>query len=175
MVWNNSAWVVLSTGRANSPGLDLIKTQTIGSAVSSVTVSDAFSATYDAYKIIISGGVASTANNDFTMTLGSSTTGYSYGFIYNSYNSSVAGTGASNAAGWVYLGSLDTTTLSLNVELVNPFLAKNTTFQSATTRTGLTGTVSGLHTVASSFTAFTLTPAIGTMTGGTIAVYGYAK
>jgi hypothetical protein len=41
------------------PALTLIKTQTIGTAVSSVTVTGAFSTTYDNYKIIVSGGVAS--------------------------------------------------------------------------------------------------------------------
>jgi len=40
-------------------GLTLVKSQTIGSAVSSVEVTGAFSATYDNYKVIVIGGVGS--------------------------------------------------------------------------------------------------------------------
>ena len=60
LVWNGTGWVFLSTSRANPGGLDLVKTQTIGSAVSTVTVSDVFSATYDNYLITINGGSGST-------------------------------------------------------------------------------------------------------------------
>ena len=47
-VYDASAWVY-KTGTAApvAPGIVVVKTQTIGSAVSSVVVSDAFSATYD--------------------------------------------------------------------------------------------------------------------------------
>jgi hypothetical protein len=45
---------------ANPPGgLTLISTTTIGTTVSSITVSGAFSATYDNYKIVVSGGTGS--------------------------------------------------------------------------------------------------------------------
>ena len=43
-----------------SGGLTLVKTEAIGTTVGSVTVTDAFSATYNAYKIIVDGGVGST-------------------------------------------------------------------------------------------------------------------
>ena len=46
---------------ASSGGLVLVKTQTIGTTVSSVEVTGAFSSTYDNYKIIVSGGAGSTA------------------------------------------------------------------------------------------------------------------
>jgi hypothetical protein len=36
-----------------------------------------------------------------------------------------------------------------------------------------TGTNSGLHKTATSYTDFTITPTTGTLTGGTIYVYGY--
>jgi hypothetical protein len=58
-----------------APGLVLISTTTIGTTVASVTVSGAFSATYDNYKIIVSGGVGST-NITLRLKLGSTTTGY---------------------------------------------------------------------------------------------------
>jgi hypothetical protein len=158
-----------------APGLVLVKTQTIGSAVATVTVSDAFSATYDAYKIIVSGGVGSASNNDFQMTLGASATGYYWSLIYTSYNSTVAGGGSSNSTNWAGFGSIDTSSLSLNIDLINPFAAKTTTFTSSQNRSTIAGTVAGNHQVSTSYTAFTLTAASGTMTGGTVRVYGYAN
>jgi hypothetical protein len=53
-VYTGAAWT-----SAISSGLNLITAQTIGSAVGSVAVSNVFSATYDAYKIVVSGGVGS--------------------------------------------------------------------------------------------------------------------
>jgi hypothetical protein len=37
------------------------------------------------------------------------------------------------------------------------------------------GTVSGMLNNTTSYTAFTITPSSGTMTGGTVRVYGYAN
>ena len=54
-----SAGEVFRAQDANAVGLWLVKSQTIGTGVSSVTVTDAFSADYDSYKIVISGGVGS--------------------------------------------------------------------------------------------------------------------
>ena len=51
-------------------GLTLVKTQTVGSGVSSVTVTDAFSATFDNYEILMSGGTQ-TATTDVKLKLGS--------------------------------------------------------------------------------------------------------
>ena len=69
--YNGSAWVSLVT----APGLTLIKTQTIGSGVSSITVTDAFSSTYDNYKITITGGTGSINQIGLRITMGSNTAG----------------------------------------------------------------------------------------------------
>ena len=168
--YDGAAWQPVGV----APGLVLVKTQTIGSSVGTVTVSDCFSATYEAYKIVISGGVGSDANNSFSMKLGGSNTGYYYNMLYTQYNNTLQADSGSNATAWYNFGSIDTTALSMVVELNNPFLAKNTTFSTAVTRTGVAGASQGLHTVATSYTGFNLTPDIGTLTGGTIRVYGYA-
>jgi hypothetical protein len=158
------------------PGLRLIKSQAIGTGVSSVAVTDAFSATYDAYKIIIAGGVGSTAAN-LGLKLGASATGYYAGGQVVSY-----GAGAqvlltdNNATSWTRAGYATGSLLSMTVELVNPFLAKFTTIQNSFIQTAAAisaGQVTGFHNVQSSFTDFTITPASGTITGGTIYVYGY--
>jgi len=167
---NNNFSVAADTG-----GLQLITAQTIGTAVGTVTVSNCFSADYEAYKIIISGGVGSSNNTSFSMRLGASATGYSYNLIYTQYNNTLQADSGSNTTSWFNVGSIDTTSISMDMELNNPFLAKNSSFSTVITRTGLAGPSQGLHTVATSFTSFTLVPDTGTITGGTIRVYGYIK
>ena len=56
--YDGSTWNSLGTS-----GLTLISSTTIGSAVSSVTVSNVFSSTYDNYLITVNGGAASTDMN----------------------------------------------------------------------------------------------------------------
>jgi hypothetical protein len=175
LVWNGSGWVYLATGTANPVGLELIKTQTIGSAVSSVTVSDVFSATYDNYKILISGGAGSTDGN-IGLTLGSSATGYySAGALWD-YAGTINNVSNNNATSFSRAATLSTNAILADITLLNPFATARTGYNSfymnaSTGQYG--GTLSGFHNVSTSYTAFTLTTAAGTMTGGTIRVYGY--
>ena len=158
------------------PGLRLVKKQTIGSGVSTVSVTDAFSSTYENYKIIISGGTSS-ANGYLKLNLTGSTAGYSMFMIYGAFASNtVEGAGLSNVASWDYAGGMQSGQyLYMNAELMGPFAAKYTRLSSlATAQTHVnTGTATGVHAVATSYTGFTVTPSTGTITGGTIYVYGY--
>ena len=177
LVWNGTGWVFLATSRANAGGLDLVKTQTIGSAVSSVTVTDAFSSTYENYLISISGGVAS-ASNSLLMTLGATATGYYQNVVYMNYNSnSVNGQGQTNGSSWFGIyGTANN--LNGKIELFGPNLAKNTTMNSVGARAVAAGESSsgqGYLADTTQYTAFTLTANTGTVTGGTIRVYGYAN
>ncbi|CAB4145617.1 hypothetical protein UFOVP481_22 [uncultured Caudovirales phage] len=168
-----NAWTVIPSG--GKSGLTLVKTQTIGTAVTSVAVTDAFSATYDNYRVIVSGGTSSTGG-DLAFNFTGSTTGYYAKILYGAFgDNSVTGLGSSNTANWPYAGSYSTTNLSLNLDLFSPFLTKMTRFG---TNLGARidsggGGGSGYHSVASSFTGFTLTPSSGTLTGGEIRIYGY--
>ena len=160
---------------ANNSGLRLITAQTIGSAVGSVAVSNCFSSTYDAYKIVVTGGAGSNTSEYFKFTLGASTTGYYYIYIYNTYANGTSGNGASNQASMNFFGLVDTNGLNANIEIQNPFAAKYTFMQTPHIPTNIGGTPSGVHQVATSYTGFTLTPSGGTITGGTVRVYGYAN
>jgi hypothetical protein len=157
-------------------GLVYIKEQTIGTTVSSVTVSDAFSTTYDNYKIMISGGVGS-GTSSLELKLGASATGYYSGLFYVPFGFSAAsGASDNNAAAFTYAGYATTNFISFDLDVINPFLAKSTVFGPNTWVAGVgAGSATGAHTVASSFTAFTITPNAGTLTGGTIFIYGYRK
>jgi hypothetical protein len=165
----------LTSAAMNQVGLWLVKTQTIGTGVSSVTVTGAFSADYDAYKIVISGGVGS-ATAVLQMQLGATATGYYYGGDARTYGGVTLNIQAANGTNW-YAGEASVNTIEMNIDIKQPFLAKNTTF------TGSFGAartdaywlaVGGYLADTTSYTAFTITPSGGaTLTGGTIRVYGY--
>jgi hypothetical protein len=155
------------------PGLRLIKKQTIGTGVSTVTVTNAFSATYDNYLIMINGGVGSTTA-EINMKLGSTATGYYTALLYASFgvNSAQAVT-LSNAGYWAYIGAGSTNSLRANCNVLSPFLAKNSQFNSIWLQTDTSGNASGYLNNSTSYTDFTVYPISGTWTGGTIYVYGY--
>ena len=154
-------------------GLTLISATTIGNAVSSVTVSSAFSSTYDTYKIIVTGGVASAVGN-LKFHLGSTTAGYYGGMTAQTYNSGYGGATINNQASNLYAGYGDNTSLVMNMDVINPNLAEKTYMASITARSGDAFGMSFVEEGSTTqHTAFTITPASGTLTGGTIRVYGY--
>lgn len=177
LVYNGTGWVFLSTSRANPGGLDFIKSQTIGSAVSSVEVTGAFSSTYDNYKIILSGGSA-TADGHLKMTLGSTSTGYYFAGISAAFAGGSAGVGSLQNAAYWEAGYHAGTSLFADLDLLSPFLSDETTFSTVRVRAdtgGYTVATGGVLNNTTSYTAFTFTTSSGTMTGGTIRVYGYVN
>lgn len=165
---------VLNASDMNAVGLWLVKTQTIGTSVTSVTVTGAFSADYDAYKIIISGGATSANNDNLNLQLGSTTTGY-YGSAAGTTYATAAGAFATenNAASW-QVGFAQTDSLNVNIDLVNPFLAKNTYLHASMISSVNARNKVGVLINTTSYTAFTLTAAsASSLTGGTIRIYGF--
>jgi hypothetical protein len=166
--YNGSAYVGMS-------GLQLIKKQTIGSAVTSVTVTGAFSATYDAYKVIVSGGSA-TNQQILALSFPSNTTGYYWSAKNLSWTGTTQDYLGSNTSNFNRVGYHTTDHIYANFELVNPFATKNTLY-TATYIAALVGGDGAYATGAllntNSITSFTLTAGGGTLTGGTISVYGY--
>lgn len=177
LVYNGTGWVFLATSRANAGGLDLVKTQTIGSAVSTVTVSDAFSSIYDNYQIIVSGGGGSTAGR-LTIALGATATGYYYGVTGWNYSNSQAAIGATNATAFDYAGYFNTDGINMNLSMIAPNLAKHTSTngQYSENKTNGAGfSFAGYLANTTAYTAFTISAIGGTLTGGTIRVYGYVN
>jgi hypothetical protein len=168
---------VLTAAQMSAVGMWLVKTQTIGATQASVPVTDVFSTDYDAYKIIISGGVASTTAL-LSCQLGATTTGYYWGHNYRTYAGVTDANQGSNTASFSRIGLGTTSVLTGNFELVNPFTAKNTiiNYSYVDPRTaGEAGAGGGFLNDTTSYTGFTIAIASGTMTGGTIRVYGYRK
>lgn len=158
------------------PGLRLIKKQTIGSGVSSVTVTGAFSATYENYKIIVSSVDASEADSTLYLKLGGSTGSTYFSAVkwvpYNSGTMSGTQNTSSSAGMFIGLTSQNDDT-NLVIDLFAPFLVKRTSMTTQSAQGSYMIYGGGLDSNAASSTAFSLTPFAGTLTGGTIYVYGY--
>lgn len=170
-VYTGSAWISAITS-----GLNLISSTTIGSAVASVTVSGVFSSTYENYKIVLSGGAGSTTNN-LEMKLGSTTTGYYGAFVRYFYDGTAQISTDNNGAAFTRFGFMSTGGMMATCDVLSPNLAKNTYLSggAAYTSGNGAGAYNAFLNDSTQYTAFTIGPPSGTMTGGTIRVYGYAN
>ena len=164
---------VLTAAAMDSIGLWLISTTTVGTGVASVPVSNCFSANYNNYRIVINGGVTSTGAN-MTLQLTSIT-----GSVYNtagtfvSFGSTVVtGFGPAAATSFIY-GPGDTNIHSAVIDVINPFAAVRKTMVSNGISSGAQYSFSNYVNSTTSATGFTIAPSTGTLTGGTIRVYGY--
>ena len=171
-----TAYTPLTAAQLNQAGLWLVKTQTIGTGVASVTVTGTFSADYENYRIIVSGGSAS-ADGGLTMTLGSTAAGYYYSMIYSNYTGGSAVAAVNNGAAWTNVGTFTTNANTVVMDILRPFESDQTaicgTYIGVNTG-GVNGQYGGFLNNTTSYTAFTLATTGGaTMTGGTIRVYGY--
>ena len=165
---------VLTAAQMNTIGWHLVKTQTIGTAVSTVAVTGAFSTDYDNYLITINGGSAT--NDDVgRMILGSTATGYYGVYAYATYAApgTYAGVGDNNAVRWTYAWRHTPTSLDGYIILRNPYLAEYTFISAVNTQTTLAGRFEGILNNTTSYTDFTISPNVGSITGGTIRVYGF--
>lgn len=149
----------------------------VGSAVSNITVNGAFSATYDNYKILWTGGYGSQVFEMQFQLAGITGTVYYSALTYQSYNgggiTAASGQGVTLAQ-WV--GGGTTSTGKAELEIQNPFLnqIKHMTGQfTVPNGTGNSGLSRHWINSITSATGFTLIPTGGTITGGTIRIYGY--
>jgi hypothetical protein len=163
-----------------SSGLTLINTTSF-SGVSSQSVSDVFSTTYDNYKIIVAAN-SSTAANSLRVRMrvsgaDNSTSNYFFaGFQLNSNASTgVAFSGETQTSGQLVILDANVRMLA-TMDVLNPFLTEKTVFTGFGQRVGNHNMNMSFVEVelTTSFTGFTLFPASGTMTG-TVSVYGYSK
>jgi hypothetical protein len=158
-------------------GLVYVKSQTVGNAVGTVTVSDAFSTTYDSYKIIYTGGNMS-VSTALVCQIGAASTGYYGAFVYGQSNTtSVSAANDNNTAFFTYAGgNSDTVSTFASFDVLGPFTATQTQLVAPAVHYGVNfGSYNGVLIGTTSYTSFLLSPFSGTMTGGTITVYGYRK
>ena len=172
--YDGSVWQAVGV----APGLVLVSSTTIGTTVSNVTVTGAFSSAYDNYKIIVSGGTSST-NNTLRLVLGATTTGYYAGYHRITYTGPTLVTSSDiNSVAFTSIGYANANGLNANIDLQSPNLAKNTFCSSQNGQNATTGqsvVFNGFLNDTTQYTAFTLSITSGTLTGGTIKLYGYAN
>lgn len=171
---------VLPASDLNAIGLWLVKSQTIGNGVTSVIVSDCFNSDFENYKIVISGGTQSAANGLLTMQLRTggttSATLYFNTFIYSPYTGGVLTANTNGGTGWAYVASaLGNSGWTCSIDVLQPRVPAYTTILGSNARGDLGGTVQGYHGVFTAYESAVFTVGAGTMTGGTIQVYGYRK
>lgn len=159
-------------------GLVWISSTTVGSGVATVTVSNAFSATYDSYRIVVR-GITPSAQDSFMIMLGSgATTNHFSSMYYDLYTGGSTGTVRTSNTGKIYcaLNEATNTNSAFTIDVHNPFLAVATQVHGTWAGRAYQGWCGGFNNLNTSYTSFTIaTDGAGTMTGGTIQLYGYRK
>lgn len=166
---------VLPASDMNAIGLWLVKSQTIGSAVSSVTVTSAFSSTYDNYLITVTGGTAS-GSGSIRISMNASTgSTYLLAGTYGNYgvNSGVTYNPAATTSWADSIPIGGGTNYSGFITLNGPFASRPTYGFVDSSNNATFYKFAMVETSSNSNTGFTFTPGSGTLTGGTIRVYGY--
>jgi hypothetical protein len=161
---------------ANS-GLTYVTSATAGTAVSSFAVSNCFSATYDDYRIVISGGSGSGSGNNALFQFDGIT-----GSVYETagpvvtYGAPASLAAYAPAAGTTWLpGYIGTNFTSIVMDVINPNVAKYKGMHasSAAQFNYLFNGQCSSTSLATGFTFAITSP--NTMTGVKITVYGYRK
>jgi len=163
---------------AASAGLVLLNTTNF-SGVSSQSVNDVFSATYDNYKIVLTG--TSTTNDNIGLRLrvsGTDATATNYSYQRLSADSTSVGGARSNSQAQFFL-NLDTVYDSgSNVELYKPFGSNMTAYRVVSAFEISGGSIydfSGVHGLTTSYTGFTLFKLVSGNMTGSVSTYGYSK
>jgi len=155
---------VFQADGVSSGALTFIKSQVVGSVVASVAVTNAFSATYDNYKIIYSGGVSAA-----TQALKFSLTGMgnvAYGGFFGTTVGGAANNSGANGISFMPIAGYVTVGLTLlNAEISMPFASMATLCSFMGARDALQGFGMSFYEVAdtTSYTGFTLLPSSCTM------------
>jgi hypothetical protein len=185
LVWSGAAWVIPNSPAQNPQGLELITTATcssggtasggvvtIGSAVSSVTIGSAFSALYDNYKIITQNTTCSTLCGVRLQLSSSTGSTYSTANMNIPYTSASITTEVSNNTTLWSIGTGQGLT-SVTLDLIGPFLATDSQIMAQSATDTYVSWRSGRDSADLSSTGFVLSLTGGTLTGGTVRVYGY--
>ena len=169
---------VLNASDMNGVGLWLVKSQAVGTGVGSVTVTGAFSADYDNYKVFYSGGSGSTGHVMLVQLKlgggGVAGTSYFSGMSGATYSNSPVTVGLANVSSVTYGGGGEATGFTaVDMTIIDPFKTVFTKFSNSVWFATYAATNTAVHAELTSYTDLVLTPSSGTLTGGTVRIYGY--
>jgi hypothetical protein len=167
--------VLKSDGNVSGAGLDLIVTQSF-SAVSTVSVNNCFTSTYDNYRIICSlqSSVADVAIN-MRMRVSAADNSTANYYRQRATVQNTTFTGTSDSAGTTWELSYAGTSLNnlLAVDVIAPQLAQHTSLSALNNYAGRYIEIrANSFQAATQFDGFTLYPGSGTISG-VIRIYGY--
>lgn len=175
-----SSGEVLTSSDMDRVGLWRITRVTIGNAVSSVAVSNCFSSNFDNYRLILSDATVSVGGSIGLQLNNATGSSYYMGGIYMTFTSAtINGYGPAANTRWNDVWAAETVQSTGALDLFSPNKAKPTTGTCMSVKAGSGGatlahySLNMLENTTSQHTGFTLYPVSGTMTGGTITVYGY--
>jgi len=165
----------------NPVGMVLVKSQDIGYAVSSVTVTNAFSSSYDNYRIVLV--LQDSSNNTAVHWYSPQETGSVYNYAGYYMNLYTPPTGAS------YIGAVDTTSIqmgfttanstgdggAMTMDIFGPYRSDQQTKCMSTSTTYLVHNMWGRVYNYTSLSAITFAPVAGNFNGGKILIYGYGQ
>ncbi len=170
---NFSVGETLRAADMNSVGLWLVKSQTVGTGVTSVTVTNCFNADYDNYRIVVSGIDFAIGGFLYYIQLGGKTANY-YGSCYvDTYTGAATTTFRSNNSNQLSIGVQDVDNSAFSIDILRPYVSTPTTLHGNHYGGGYSGWLGGIQAENASLTSFTINSGNGTFTGGTIRVYGY--
>ena len=170
---------VLNASDMNGVGLWLVKSQTVGTGVSSVTVTNAFSADYDSYRIVYTGFTGSASGGVLYMrcvTSGGSDNASNWkGNTFFVFTGATGGLNNANTTSGANseIAGIGPKVSSAVFEVTGPFLAQNTQVSFSSAEDVYWRTGASILDNNTSYTGMKILPATGTLTGGTIRVYGY--
>lgn len=179
---SGSTWQVPAVTAAQfaNVGLVYVTHTTVGSGVTSVTINNCFTSTYDNYRVTLTNIDCTTNGDVMAMQLTTSGTPSAANYAGNTFYVSTGATGGlTNAALSAYFEVLsisNTSTASGSFDVYQPAIAQWTRLHFGPTvddtyfRFG-----GGVHKVTTAYDGMKLSAVVGSMTGGTITVYGYKK
>jgi len=176
--------IFFPTVASSAQGLTLLSTVAF-SAVASQSINDVFSATYTNYQILVKASCSSATQLSLRMRVSGSdltSSSYMYGGSYTQFTGA-ATPGAENATPTTAAGfnvlDVDGNPGYASIQIFDPFATEQTGLiydqifnQGGSRNNGYWQAFSGLTTVTTSYTGFTLLPAAGNITGY-VRVYGY--
>ena len=161
----------------NYQGLFHVKTQTIGSGVSSVTVSSAFSSDFDDYLVAVNTVVSANQPN-LGLRMGATASGYAYAGNYQNFTGGAVTVDTTTTATYWNIGACGNGTtgsgrVDFHTTVKSPQLAQQTFYIAHNGSLAWTNSYTGYLNNTTQYTALTILPSSGTLTGGTVRIYGY--
>jgi len=166
-----------NTYLANS-GLVYVASGTVVNGSSYLEILNCFSATYDNYRIVMSGWQTST-NAGLAYYLGTNAaTGVYYGSLYyDRYDGASTATARTNAGNYMFvgLGEAAVTNGSYTFDVTNPFLSTYSNTHGTFNARNYSGWHGSLVNNTTSYTGIRFLSDVGTLSAGKVRIYGYRQ